>query len=90
LSVLSGLKSFPKTARASSAVGIGKQISVIALLGGLDIVRNWPPSMRLLVQPIAASPVSSVSALQNCFAEANRSAAAFRNASIPASMGFWN
>jgi hypothetical protein len=35
LSVLSGLKSFPKAARASSAVGIGKQISVIALLCGL-------------------------------------------------------
>jgi hypothetical protein len=37
LSVLSGLKSIPKAARASSAVGIGKQISVIALLGGLHI-----------------------------------------------------
>jgi hypothetical protein len=35
LSVLSGLKSFPKAARASSVVGIGKQISVIALLCGL-------------------------------------------------------
>src|ERR1035438_485874 len=61
LSVLSGLKSFPKTARASSAVGIGKQISVIALLGGLDIVRNGPPSMRRLVQPIAASPLDPAS-----------------------------
>jgi hypothetical protein len=37
LSVLSGLKSFPKVARASSAVGIGKQISIIALLGGLEV-----------------------------------------------------
>src|ERR1035438_8503637 len=36
LSVLSGLKSSPKMARASSAVGGGKQISVIALLGGLE------------------------------------------------------
>jgi hypothetical protein len=32
LSVLSGLKSLPKVARASSAVGIGKQILVIVLL----------------------------------------------------------
>src|ERR1039458_5414623 len=38
LSVLSGSKSFPKAARASSAVAIGKQISLIALLGGLYIV----------------------------------------------------
>jgi hypothetical protein len=38
LSVLSGLKSFPKAARPSSAVAIGKQILVIALLGGLDIL----------------------------------------------------
>jgi hypothetical protein len=33
LSVLSGLKSLPNATRASSAVGIGKQILVIALLG---------------------------------------------------------
>jgi hypothetical protein len=65
LSVLSGLKSIPKAARASSAVGIGKQISVIALLGGLNIVRNMLSPMRRLVQPIAASRVSSFSALQN-------------------------
>jgi hypothetical protein len=32
LSVSSGLKSLPKTDSVSSAVGIGKQISVIALL----------------------------------------------------------
>jgi hypothetical protein len=41
LSVLSGLKSIPKAARASSAVGIGKQVSVIALLGGLHIVQKY-------------------------------------------------
>ena len=35
LSVVSGLKSFPKAARDSSVVGIGKQILVIALLGEL-------------------------------------------------------
>jgi hypothetical protein len=55
LSVLSGLKSFPKAARPSSAVGIGKHISAINFLGGLDILRNRLPSMRRLVQPIAAS-----------------------------------
>ena len=38
LSVWSGSKSFPKAARASSAVGIGKQISLIALLDGFNIV----------------------------------------------------
>jgi hypothetical protein len=38
LSVLSGSKSFPKAARTSSAVGTGRQISLIALLGGFYIV----------------------------------------------------